>query len=236
MSRFHYTARGPHGPVQGVQEAASAAAVADELRMKGWVPLTIKADAPTAAKGVSAPVAQPAWMAPKVQPQDVMLFSKQLFTLIKAGVPLLRALNGLQETAINPTFKTVVGDLRRNLEAGVDLSGAMAQHPKVFDNFYVSMVRVGEASGQLEEVFKRLAEHLQFETAMRQQVKSAMRYPSFVIMAMAGAIVMYDRIRTLGNFAPRPLHEGGPTATQDIRRTASRTGEPRRLKSKAPQT
>lgn len=57
-----------------------------------------------------------------------------------------------------------------------------------------------------------------------------------VNVAMAGAIVMYDRIRTLGNFAPRPLHEGGPTATQDIRRTASRTGEPRRLKSKAPQT
>ena len=81
-----------------------------------------------------------------------------------------------------------MGDLRRSLEAGVDLSGAMAQHPKVFDNFYVSMVRVGEASGQLEEVFKRLAEHLQFEAAMRQQVKSAMRYPSFVIMAMAGAI------------------------------------------------
>jgi len=188
MSRFHYTARGPHGPVQGTQEAASAAAVADELRMKGWVPLTIKSDAPAAPKGLSAPVAQPSWMTPKVQPQDVMLFSKQLFTLIKAGVPLLRALNGLQETAINPAFKTVVGDLRRNLEAGVDLSGAMAQHPKVFDNFYVSMVRVGEASGQLEEVFKRLAEHLQFEAAMRQQVKSAMRYPSFVIMAMAGAI------------------------------------------------
>jgi MSHA biogenesis protein MshG len=188
MSRFHYTARGPHGPVQGTLEGASAAAVADELRVKGWVPLTIKADAPMAPKGLSAPVAQPSWMAPKVQPQDVMLFSKQLFTLIKAGVPLLRALNGLQETAINPTFKTVVGDLRRSLEAGVDLSGAMAQHPKVFDNFYVSMVRVGEASGQLEEVFKRLADHLQFEAAMRQQVKSAMRYPSFVIMAMAGAI------------------------------------------------
>src|SRR3989344_3823567 len=139
MSRFHYTARGPHGPVQGTLEGASAAAVADELRVKGWV-------------------------------------------------PLLRALNGLQETAINPTFKTVVGDLRRSLEAGVDLSAAMAQHPKVFDNFYVSMVRVGEASGQLEEVFRRLAEHLLFEASMRQQVKSAMRYPSFVVMAMAGAI------------------------------------------------
>ena len=66
----------------------------------------------------------------------------------------------------------LIGDLRRNLEAGLDLSAAMALHPKVFDNFYVAMVRVGEASGQLEEVFKRLAEHLLFETGMRQQVNS----------------------------------------------------------------
>lgn len=188
MSRFHYTARGPHGPVQGTQEAASAAAVAEELLSKGWVPLTIKPDAASAAKAVSAPLQTPSWMAPKVQDQDVMLFSKQLYTLIKAGVPLLRALNGLQETAVNPTFKNVVAELRRSLESGVDLSAAMAQHPKVFDNFYVSMVRVGEASGRLEEVFKRLAEHLLFESGMRQQVKSAMRYPSFVVMAMGGAI------------------------------------------------
>lgn len=189
MSKFQFTARGPHGPVQGVQEAASAAAVAEELRAKGWVPLTIKADGGSAGSAsLTAPIQPPSWLAPKVQMQDVMLFSKQLYTLFKAGVPLLRALGGLQETAINPTFKTVIGELRRSLEAGVDLSAAMAQHPKVFDNFYVSMVRVGEASGRLEEVFQRLAEHLQFETSMRQQVKSAMRYPSFVVMAMAGAI------------------------------------------------
>lgn len=187
MSRFHFTARGPHGPVQGTQEAASAAVLAEELRAKGWVPLTIKPDA-ALQQAAAMQVQTPSWMAPKVTTQDVMLFSKQLYTLTKAGVPLLRALSGLQETTVNPSFKTVIGDLRRNLEAGVDISAAMALHPKVFDNFYVSMVRVGEASGQLEEVFKRLAEHLVFEAGMRQQVKSAMRYPSFVVMAMAGAI------------------------------------------------
>lgn len=187
MSRFHFTARGPHGPVQGTQDAASATALADDLRAKGWVPLTIRPDV-ALQQAAAAQVQTPSWMAPKVTEHDVMLFSKQLFTLIKAGVPLLRSLNGLQETTVNPTFKTVIGDLRRNLEAGLDLSAAMALHPKVFDTFYVSMVRVGEASGQLEEVFKRLAEHLLFETGMRQQVKSAMRYPSFVIIAMVGAI------------------------------------------------
>ena len=186
MSRFVYTARGPHGPVQGLQEAATATAVADELRAKGWVPLTIRAE--VSAQAAAMQVQTPSWMAPKVKVQDVMLFSKQLYTLTKAGVPLMRALTGLQETAVNPTFKHVIGELKRNLESGVDLSAALAMHPKVFDNFYVAMVRVGEASGQLEEVFKRLAEHLQFEAGMTQQVKSAMRYPSFVITAMVGAI------------------------------------------------
>jgi MSHA biogenesis protein MshG len=187
MSRFHFTARGPHGPVQGTRDAASASAVADELRAKGWVPLTIRSDV-ASQQAAAAQVQPPAWLAPKVTEHDVMLFSKQIFTLIKAGVPLLRSLNGLQETTLNPTFKSVIGDLRRNLEAGLDLSASMALHPKVFDGFYVSMVRVGEASGQLQEVFKRLAEHLLFETGMRQQVKSAMRYPSFVVMAMGGAV------------------------------------------------
>jgi MSHA biogenesis protein MshG len=82
----------------------------------------------------------------------------------------------------------VLLDLRRNLEGGVELSTSMAKHPKVFDNFFVSMVKVGEASGRLEEIFLRLAQHVEFEMFMAQQVKSALRYPTFVIAAMVIAI------------------------------------------------
>lgn len=190
MSKFSFTARGPNGPVSGIQEAASAGALAADLQAKGWVPLAIKPEGggPAPSQGLSAPVALPAWMAPKVQPLDIMLFSRQLHTLYKAGVPLLRALAGLQDTAQNPTLKNVIRDVRRNLEAGVELSAGMALHPKVFDSFYVSMVRVGEASGRLDEVFSRLASHMEFEMFMRQQVKSATRYPTFVVMAMAAAM------------------------------------------------
>jgi MSHA biogenesis protein MshG len=157
--------------------------------------LTIKPDGPGAAaaasaptSGASAPIATPEFMKPKVTPIDVMLFSKQIYTLFKAGVPILRALAGLQETTQNPTLKEVLLDLRRSLEGGIELSTSMAQHPKVFDGFYVAMVKVGEASGRLEEIFLRLSQHIGFELFMRQQVKSALRYPSFVIMAMAAAL------------------------------------------------
>lgn len=192
MSRFTYVAKGPHGTVQGTQDAASAVALAGELQAKGLVPLKITPDGPVTPSGAgSAPsgaIATPEFMKPKVLPMDVMMFAKQLYTLFKAGVPILRALAGLQETTQNVTLKDVLLDLRRNLEGGVELSACMAQHPKVFDGFFVAMVKVGETSGRLEEIFLRLSEHIGFELFMRQQVKSATRYPSFVIMAMVGAL------------------------------------------------
>lgn len=194
MSRFNYVAKGPHGNVQGSLDAASASAAASEIQAKGLVPLVIKEDGASAASATaaSAAVKMPAFMQPKIKPMDVMLFSKQLYTLFKAGVPILRALAGLQETAQNPGLKLVLQDLRRSLEGGVDLSTAMAQHPHVFDGFYVAMVKVGESSGRLEEIFLRLSEHMGFELFMQQQVKSALRYPSFVVMAMAAAIAVIN--------------------------------------------
>lgn len=189
MSRFTFVAKGPHGNVQGTQEAASAGALASDLQAKGLVPLVIKPDGPqAAASGVGTPIKMPAFMQAKITSMDVMLFAKQLYTLFKAGVPILRALAGLQETTQNPSLKLVLQDLRRALEGGVDLSAAMAQHPKVFDGFFVSMVRVGESSGRLEEIFLRLSEHMAFEMFMRQQVKSALRYPTIVVSAMVIAV------------------------------------------------
>jgi MSHA biogenesis protein MshG len=187
--KFSYVAKGPHGNVEGSQEAASAAALAGELQGKGLLPLKIKPEGKVAvASAANAPMPTPEFLKPKVTPLDVMLFSKQIYTLFKAGVPILRALAGLQETTLNPTLKEVLLDLRRNLESGMELSSCMAQHPKVFDGFYIAMVRMGEASGRLEEVFLRLSQHVEFEMFMRQQVKSATRYPTFVIIAMIGAL------------------------------------------------
>ncbi|MEY4767044.1 MAG: hypothetical protein RI907_3717 [Pseudomonadota bacterium] len=198
MARFLYKARGAYGQVEGVQEAANAAQVADILRQKDLIPVQIKPENSSTASlagtlgvqgstatGSSAPVK---WPPPKVVDEDVMLFSRQIHSLLKAGVPILRALSGLQETTTNLAMKKVIYEIRRSLEGGVDLGNSFAMHPKVFNTFYVAMVRVGEASGQMDHIFFRLFKHMEFEQFMRKQVKSAVRYPSFVIMAMVAAV------------------------------------------------
>ncbi|MBT9611268.1 type II secretion system F family protein [Aquabacterium sp.] len=203
MGRFVYKARGPYGQVEGVQEAATTAQVAAILKSKGLIPVKISADAATAAAlasnlGVGGSMVDLGGkqgiqlFAPKVERADVMLFSRQIHTLLKAGVPILRALAGLQETTTNPAMKAIILDLRRSLESGVDLATSVATHPKIFDSFYVAMIKVGEASGQIDQVFMRLYKHLDFEQFMKQQVKSALRYPSFVIMAMVGAVTVIN--------------------------------------------
>jgi MSHA biogenesis protein MshG len=190
MPRFAYTGRAAAGPVSGELDGADAGAVAALLMARGVTPLNIDAagGAAEAAGSASQPVQLPAFLQPKVLPADLMLFSRQLHTLLRAGVPILRALAGLQESTVNLRFRQVLGNVRNSLESGIELSICFAQQGGVFDNFYVSMVRVGEMTGRLDDVFMRLFKHLEFEQFMRQQVKSALRYPAFVITAMAVAV------------------------------------------------
>src|SRR5207253_5075273 len=136
-------------------------AVADQLLNTGVTPVDIKATA--AAPEAGGQGALERLLAPKITLVDVMLFSRQMYTLLKAGVPILRALAGLQESAINPTLRKVIADLRVSLDAGRELSTAMHRHPDVFSTFFVSVVRVGETTGQLDEAFNRLFGYLEFE-------------------------------------------------------------------------
>ena len=191
MPRFAYTGRAASGAVSGELDGVDASAVATMLMSRGVTPLQISADGGTGAKADGAKpgdLALPKLFQPKVLPADLMLFSRQLHTLLRAGVPILRALAGLQESAANPKLKSTLANVRQSLESGIELSMCFAQQGGVFDNFYVSMVRVGEMTGRLDEVFLRLFKHIEFESFMHQQVKSAIRYPSFVVGAMAIAV------------------------------------------------
>ena len=192
MPRFVYTGRAASGAVNGELDGADASAVAALLQSRGVTPLQITAQRGGAAAPAKATAGQapgmPGWFAPRVLPADLMLFSRQLHTLLRAGVPILRALAGLQESAVNQKMKQTLANVRRSLESGIELSMCFAQQGGVFDNFYVSMVRVGEMTGQLDAVFMRLFKHLEFEGFMHQQVKAAIRYPTFVIIAMAIAV------------------------------------------------
>ena len=188
MAYFAYKGRDAGGKlIEGVLEGASAGGVADLLLGRGVTPVSIEETRSKAAGGTAFSLFKP-----RVEHVDILLFSRQLHTLLKAGVPIMRALNGLQESATNPSMKEVVRDVRESLEAGRELSVSLARHPKVFSPFYISMVRVGEATGLLDEIFLRLFEHMEFERFMREQVKSALRYPMFVVLAMAVAIVVVN--------------------------------------------
>jgi len=193
MASFAYRGRNGAGEmVQGVMDGATAGAVADLLFGSGVTPTEIKPTTASAAKPTSGPGGGLTLFRQKVEHIDVLLFSRQVHTLLRAGVPIMRALAGLQESSTNPAMRDVLQDVRDSLDSGREMSLSLARHPTVFSPFYLSMVRVGEMTGRLEEVFIRLFDHLAFERFMHEQVKSAMRYPSFVVAAMAIAIVIVN--------------------------------------------
>ncbi|MHB1656568.1 MAG: type II secretion system F family protein [Burkholderiales bacterium] len=192
MPFFAYKARNAQGElVQGTLEGSDSSNIAELLINTAMTPIDIKA---TAAPSVN--LMTDTWWRKlteeKITALDVQMFSRQLYTLLKAGVPIMRGLAGLQESATNGSFARIVQDLRESLDAGRELSAAMQRHPDIFSPFYLSMIRVGEMTGRLEEVFLRLFDHLEFEREMGNRVRSALRYPMFVVIAMAIAIAVIN--------------------------------------------
>jgi len=197
MPFFAYKGRNARGEMmQGVLEGADSGAVADQLFGGGVTPLEITVTTRKAtASGTAGAADENLWARltrKKVTSIDVQLFSRQMHTLLKSGVPIMRGLAGLQESSTNKSFARVIRDLRESLDAGRELSVAMRRHTECFTPFYLSMVRVGEMTGRLEDVFLRLFDHLEFDRDMRDRVKTALRYPSFVIIAMLVAMVVVN--------------------------------------------
>ena len=194
MGVFAYKGRNGRGDqVEGTLDGEDSSVIADQLMNTGITPTEI-IQFRSVLRGASG---KPGWIMRRLTEKpttlmDLMLFSRQMYTLLKAGVPIMRALAGLQESTQNPTFSALLQDLRESLDSGRELSAAMRRHPKVFSPFYVSMVQVGEMTGMLDVTFIRLYEHLEFEHDMRERIKAAMRYPSFVIMAMVVAIIIIN--------------------------------------------
>jgi MSHA biogenesis protein MshG len=189
MPYFSYKARDNGGKlIQGVLDGPSAAAIADQLAGGGATPLEI---APAAGPEERSDFSIGNLFKEKVTTVDQLLFSRQLHALLKAGVPITRALAGLQESATK-AMADVLRRVRESLESGHDLSTSLARQRGVFSSFYIAMVRVGELTGRLDEIFLRLFEHLEFEKYMRDQVKTALRYPMFVMIVMAVAVLVVN--------------------------------------------
>lgn len=193
MEAYFYKGRNARGDaVQGLLDGVDASNIADQLVSIGITPTEIKVSSRINTKSI--PLSPPTFFARKkrVDLKELMLFSRQMHTLLKAGIPIMRALAGLQESAQNPVFATVLQELRDSLNNGRELSVAMRGHPELFTPFYISMVQVGEMTGMLDETFMRLYAHLEFEKEMKDRILEALRYPSFVIAAVVGAVVVVN--------------------------------------------
>lgn len=192
MPVFQYRGRNQRGEVvTGRVDGVSPDAVASQLFNSGVVPVDITATSSVASFDVGK--AFRGWFrSDKVDLIDLILFSRQFYTLLKAGVPIMQALRGLRDSTHNEAFSRVINDLVDTLDSGLELSAALKRHPKVFSNMYVSMVQVGEATGTMQEVFLQLAKYLELEKDTRDRIKSAMRYPIFVIIAISIAMLVIN--------------------------------------------
>jgi type IV pilus assembly protein PilC len=177
--KFTYTAIKKDGSkIKGSAEAISKEELAHTLAKQGARPLSIQPQ----KKSLNLTIFEV-----KVKLRDLAGFTRQLSTMVSAGVPLTRAFNTLHDQTSNDMFKRTIGEIAKDVEGGISLGDAFQKHPKVFSDVYVNMVRAGEAGGILDEILKRLAVQLEGDASMRKKIKSAMTYPSVILVITIAA-------------------------------------------------
>lgn len=191
MPLFQYKGRNQRGEaVRGHLEAVSSDAVAAQLMNSGVIPIDI---AIAQARQDIFGALRARWAAnTAISLTDLSLFSRQMYTLLKAGVPIMQALRGLRDSTQNPALTKVIINISESLDMGLDLTSALRRHPQVFSPLYINMVQVGETTGSLQEVFLQLAIYLEREKDTRDRIKSATRYPTFVVAAIFIAIFVIN--------------------------------------------
>jgi type IV pilus assembly protein PilC len=181
MSTFAYKALDPTGStVKGEIEAEDKVAVASQLRSRGLIVVDI--DEHRGSGDIFERFK-------KVKADELTVATRQFSTMVSSGMSMLRALYVLEEQQENPKLKDAFSQVRKDVEAGLALSAALARHPDIFNELYVAMVAAGETGGILEETLKRVAHQLEKDASLRRQIKAAMVYP-MVIISFAGIVVI----------------------------------------------
>lgn len=170
--RFSYTATKDGRTLQGTVEAADREALIATLTKQGAKPIIIKAET-TENTGKKH--------GGKVKLKDLVIFTRQLSTMVSAGVPLIRAMSTLQSQTESKNFKPIIGTISKDIEGGMALGDAFAKHSQVFSEVYINMVKAGEAGGILDEILMRLASQVEQDASMRKKIKSAMTYPVVIL-------------------------------------------------------
>ena len=141
----------------------------------------------------------------KIKPEDVVIFSKQFATMVKAGLPILNVLSMLRDQLEHPELKVVVEDIRKNLEGGLTLSKCFEKYPKTFDNVYINLIKAGEASGKLDVFLMKLVDSLEKREKVKKKIKSALTYP-VVMFVVAITVMVFMLIKVVPIFAE--MYEG----------------------------
>ena len=215
MTAYAYRASTRDGRVvEGSMEASGEAAVVSMLRAQGHMPLSVsEGSASKARRALSLNFELPWRRQAKVRGRDLMLFTRELSTLLHAGLPLDRSLASLSSLTENATLKRMVSEILSKVQEGRSLSQALGEFPDVFPPLYVNMVRAGEVGGVVETVLERLAEYLESSEKTREEIKSAMVYPIILATTASGAIIIMltfvlpkfaDIFADLGTAMPAP--------------------------------
>ncbi len=207
MARFEYIATNTQGkPVKGSLDVTDRAAAMGILAKQHLRPISIKEKSGGGKFNFNDFLG-----GDKVKSDDLVIFTRQLSTMIGAGVPLLRGINSLYSHAENPALKKILSNVIKDVEAGDGLGDALSKYPNTFNDVYVNMVRAGEAAGILDEILKRLALQQEKNSSIRKSIKSAMIYPTVLmtIMTIAFFGLMIFVIPQIGNIL---TGLGGPDA------------------------
>ncbi len=183
MPFYDYRARDKDGALHtGTMEASRKENVADQLSGQGFIPVSIEEQEQSQRSDFNLGA-----LFSKVTSQDLIIFSRQLSTLMSAGIPFIRSLDTLEKQSENPRLKAAISRIRLDVEGGSTFSDALAKHPKIFNRLYVSMVRAGETAGILDDLLNRLALLAEKEAETRERVKTAVRYPLIVVVTISAA-------------------------------------------------
>ncbi|MFC1508155.1 type II secretion system F family protein [Candidatus Omnitrophota bacterium] len=181
MPNFKYKIRDKYGRASvGVIEGESKESVASHFRKMGYAPTSIEKSSSTLK--TFNPLER---FFRRVKPEEKIIFTRQLMTLQRAGVPILVSLESIQAQSSSVYFKKVIGDVLRDIETGKSLSESISKFPNVFSDIYINMIRSGEAAGILDSALNRLAEFLENEQDLNMKIKQATRYPMLVMISIA---------------------------------------------------
>jgi type IV pilus assembly protein PilC len=196
MATFKYVAKNSDSKnVAGKISADSKAAVIEELRKRKLTIISVEE-----IKGAAAGPKQAPFSRRKVKVDEIVIFARQLSTMVDAGIPILQCLNALKDQVVHPTFKVVLGTVETDIQHGASLSAAFAKHPSIFDTLFINMVKVGETGGVLSTVLDRISTYMEKTVKLQRKVKSAMIYPA-VVVSMAVIITIVLLVKVVPTFA-----------------------------------